>query len=101
MFNSSVSREPLSVIFQKTKISEVETSENLWSCYPVAVPGIFVGDKAPSSSADRCHSLSSLFPPPAAVGSLPKFELATRFHEIRDFMEALRPRDSICPSGMG
>ena len=37
---------------------------------PVAVPGIFVGGGAPSSVADRCHSLSSLFPPPAAVASL-------------------------------
>ena len=38
---------------------------------PVAVPGIFVGDGAPSSSADRCHSLSSLIPPLAALASLP------------------------------
>ena len=47
--------------------------------------------KTPSSSADRCHSLPSLSPPPAAVGSLPKFELATRFHKIFDFVETLRP----------
>ena len=26
---------------------------------------------SPSSLADRCHSLPSLLPPPAAVGSLP------------------------------
>ena len=39
--------------------------------YPVAVPGICVGDGAPSSSADRCHSLRSLLPPPAALPSLP------------------------------
>ena len=38
---------------------------------PVAVPGIFVGGRAPASSADRCHSLSSLYPPPAALASLP------------------------------
>ena len=38
---------------------------------PVAVPGIFVGGGAPASSADRCHSLSSLYPPPAALASLP------------------------------
>ena len=38
---------------------------------PVAVPGIFVGDKAPSSSADRCHALSSLDLPQAALASLP------------------------------
>ena len=38
---------------------------------PVAVPGIFVGGGAPASSADRCHSLSSLHPPPAALASLP------------------------------
>ena len=38
---------------------------------PVVVPGIFVADGAASSSADRGHSLCSLFPPPAAVASLP------------------------------
>ena len=38
---------------------------------PVAVPSIFVVDKATSSSADRCHSLWSLFPPQAALPSLP------------------------------
>ena len=38
---------------------------------PVAVPDIFVGGKAPSSSVDRCHALSSLHPPPAALASLP------------------------------
>ena len=37
---------------------------------PVAVPDIFVGFK-PSSSVDRCHSLRSLLPPPAALPSLP------------------------------
>ena len=35
------------------------------------VPGIFVADNAASSSTDHCHALTSLFPPPAAVGSLP------------------------------
>jgi len=38
---------------------------------PVAVPGIFVAFEKASSSADRCHSLSSLYPPPAALASLP------------------------------
>ena len=38
---------------------------------PVVVPGIFVGDGAPSSAADHCHSLGSLNPPQAAVASLP------------------------------
>ena len=38
---------------------------------PVAVPGIFVGDGAPSSSADRGPSLCSLIPPLAALASLP------------------------------
>jgi len=41
---------------------------------PVAVPGIFVAFEKASSSADRCHSLSSLFPPPAALASLPLWE---------------------------
>jgi hypothetical protein len=35
------------------------------------VPDIFLGGKAPSSAIDRCHSLSSLSPLPAAVASLP------------------------------
>ena len=33
---------------------------------PVAILGIFVASDVASSSADRCHSLASLFPPPAA-----------------------------------
>ena len=39
---------------------------------PVAVPGIFVGVGAHSSSADRCHSFTSLHQPQAALGSLPR-----------------------------
>jgi len=39
---------------------------------PVAVPGIFVALEKASSSADRCHSLGSLHPPPAALASLPQ-----------------------------
>ena len=38
---------------------------------PVAVPAIFVAAGAASSSADRGHSLPSLYLPPAALGSLP------------------------------
>ena len=38
---------------------------------PVVVPGIFLAGGAASSSADRCHSLSSLYSPPAALASLP------------------------------
>ena len=38
---------------------------------PVAVPGIFVADGAAFAAADRCHSLRSLYPPPAALPSLP------------------------------
>ena len=39
--------------------------------YPVVVPGIFVAAGAASSSADHGHSLRSLYPPPAALPSLP------------------------------
>ena len=35
------------------------------------MPGIFLADGAAASAADRCHSLSSLAPPPAALASLP------------------------------
>ena len=38
---------------------------------PVAVPDIFLGFEKPSSAIDRCHSLSSLALPPAALASLP------------------------------
>ena len=38
---------------------------------PVAVPDIFLGFEKPSSAVDRCHSLSSLLLPPAALASLP------------------------------
>jgi len=34
-------------------------------------PANVLGDGTPSSLADRCHSLSSLHPPLAAVASLP------------------------------
>jgi len=35
--------------------------------------------KAPSSSADRCHALSSLHPPPAALASLPNSTMPAYF----------------------
>ena len=41
-------------------------------------PANVLGDGAPSSLADRCHSLPSLPPPPAAVGSLPKCRIFFR-----------------------
>ena len=37
-----------------------------------------LADGAAASLADRCHSLPSLLPPPAAVGSLPKLEPLVR-----------------------
>ena len=36
----------------------------------VAVPGALLGE-SPASLTDRCHSLRSLYPPPAALPSLP------------------------------
>ena len=39
---------------------------------PVAVPDILLGIEMPSSTVDRCHSLSSLTLPPAALASLPR-----------------------------
>jgi len=38
---------------------------------PVAVPYIFCGGESRLENIDRCHSLASFLPPPAAVGSLP------------------------------
>ena len=38
---------------------------------PVAVPAIFVADGAAASAGDRCHSLTLLYPPQTALGSLP------------------------------
>jgi len=40
-------------------------------------PTVTSPDKAGSCLADRCLSLPALPPPPAAVESLPRFELAT------------------------
>ena len=61
---------------------------------PVAVPGIFVADGAASSAADRGHSLPSLPPPPAAVGSLPirKFpgDSLHTFSSVRKYGSAKR-----------
>jgi len=34
------------------------------------VPGVRLGGVAPALHTDRCHSLASFLPPPAAVGSL-------------------------------
>ena len=39
--------------------------------WPIAVPDIFLGFQKPSSAIDRCPSLRSLFPPQAALPSLP------------------------------
>jgi len=39
--------------------------------FPVAVPGVRLADGATALYTDRCHSLSFLHPPPAAVASLP------------------------------
>jgi len=38
---------------------------------PVAVPGVRLADGAAAFHTDRCHSLRSLYPPPAVLGSLP------------------------------
>ena len=39
--------------------------------FPVAVPGVRLGGSAPALHTDRCHSLRSLYPPQAALSSLP------------------------------
>ena len=39
--------------------------------FPVAVPCVRLADGAAALHADRCHSLWSLYPPPAALPSLP------------------------------
>ena len=54
--------------------------------HPVAVPDILLGIEMPSSTVDRCHSLSSLFLPPAALASLP-----ARYRYIVVY------RSSLCP----
>ena len=38
---------------------------------PVAVPCVRLGDRAPALHTDRGHSLRSLYPPQAALPSLP------------------------------
>ena len=39
--------------------------------FPVVILGIFLAGRAASSSADHCHSFTSLYLPQAALGSLP------------------------------
>ena len=56
----------------------IVTQESSLTAVPVAVPDIFLGFEKPSSAIDRCHSLSSLVPPPAALASLPL--LACQFY---------------------
>jgi len=46
---------------------------------PAAVPDIIVGNEAPSSAVDRCHSLRSLYLPPAALPSLPRWRFVCIF----------------------
>ncbi len=49
-----------------------EISAVKWVCRcPVAVPYIFGGVQSRLENIDRCHSLGSFLPPPAAVASLP------------------------------
>ena len=65
---------------------------------PVAVPGIFVGDSAPASSADRCHSLRSLLPPPAALPSLPRcFHISFSFSVGTPLLRCPRTPEDGCP----
>jgi len=40
---------------------------------PVAVPGVLLADGAAVLHTDRSHSLRSLYPPPAALPSLPGY----------------------------
>ena len=49
---------------------------------PVAVPDIFLGSSVPSSAIDRCHSLASFLPPPAAVGLLPSGTLRSEVNPL-------------------
>ena len=48
-----------------------------YCCYPVAVPDKIFGLTLFLDFIDRCHSLPSLHLPQAALGSLPKFSLAS------------------------
>ena len=55
---------------ERKKKTETQRSR-LLCCSPVAVTRRMSSARTPSSLADRSHSLPSLSPPPAAVGSLP------------------------------
>ena len=58
-------------------------------CFPVAVPGVRLADGAAALHTDRGHSFGSLLPPPAALPSLPRFELATS--SLPTILEAVLP----------
>jgi len=47
----------------------------IWCRCPVAVPGVRLADGAAALHTDRCHSLGSLYLPPAALPSLPGLDL--------------------------
>ena len=49
---------------------------------PVAVPGSCCVWQANLHLADRCHSLSSLYPPPAALASLPNSTIPAYFDNL-------------------
>ena len=48
--------------------------------FPIAVPDKIFGLTLILDFIDRCHSLSSLHPPPAAVASLPVLDNGTAGH---------------------
>jgi len=69
MFNSPQKVRKTSVFEKKTDVFMV--AEGTLEPRPVAVPYIFGGGQRRLENIDRCHSLASFLPPPAAVGSLP------------------------------
>ena len=63
-----------------------------WNCFPVAVPEKIIGLTLILDFFDRCHSLASLFPPPAAVGSLLRFSLASPVQTCRNKIKTPKPK---------
>ena len=70
-------------------VMRTKASHNCHFPYPVAVPDILLGFEKPSSPVDRCHSLSSLTLPPAALASLVRYrsiDLLKRTSDARPYM---------------
>ena len=68
---------------ERTGSIKVNNACGIVVCSLLRCPADILGDKAPSSPADRCHSLRSLYPPQAALPSLPLRYVISRLNRLQ------------------